>query len=87
MKNNLPKYLFYVLLGSLGFSLLSGIFGGGVFLMGLCITGVYLSPAIFLVLLGHKLFTWKVKNKYFYPTLGLSVSLTSIVLYIVSHIF
>lgn len=89
MKDNLPRYLMYVLLGSLCLSVLAALIDGdsGTFAMGLFVTGGYLSPVVFLTLLIHKFITWKIKNNYFYPALGLTITLISVVLYLASHVF
>lgn len=89
MKNNLPKYSLYLLLVSLGLSIFTGMISGdgAFFIMGVFITGFYISPVVFLALLIHKLFTRSVKNMYFYPTLAIAAILILIVLYLASHTF
>ena len=88
MGKNLPRYLLYILITTLACSVIGGIlFDGGVFIVGLGATGAYLSPILLLILVVHKIFTWKFKNNYFYPVLGLLIILISLAFYMVSHVF
>jgi len=86
IKIDLPKILFKIWLGLFSLSALSFLIAKGLFAT-LLIVYPFLLPAIFLMLVIHKIFTREIRNQYFLPVFVLYVISMIVIFYLWSHAF